>query len=89
MSIKSHYCCLICSIYVLLGHTLVHGVPIHCVELHLSSLDPIASCTTDPSGAISRLLKSDSGSSSTVSMFFDIVFSSFSYCHVVQDNAGV
>ena len=38
MSIKSRYCCLICSIYVLLGHTLVHGVPIHCVELHLSDI---------------------------------------------------
>ena len=38
MSIKSHYCCLICSIYVLLGHTLVHGVPIHCVEPHLSDI---------------------------------------------------
>ena len=38
MSIKSCYCCLICSIYVLLGHTLVHGVPIHCVELHLSDI---------------------------------------------------
>ena len=38
MSIKSRYCCLICSIYVLLGHTLVHGVPIHCVEPHLSDI---------------------------------------------------
>ena len=38
MSIKLHYCCLICSIYVLLGHTLVHGVPIHCVEPHLSDI---------------------------------------------------
>ena len=38
MSIKLRYCCLICSIYVLLGHTLVHGVPIHCVELHLSDI---------------------------------------------------
>ena len=38
MSIKLHCCCLICSIYVLLGHTLVHGVPIHCVEPHLSDI---------------------------------------------------
>ena len=38
MLIKSCYCCLICSISVLLGHTLVHGVPIHCVEPHLSDI---------------------------------------------------
>ena len=38
MSIKLHCCCLVCSIYVLLGHTLVHGVPIHCVEPHLSDI---------------------------------------------------
>ena len=38
MSIKSRYCCLISSLYVLLGHTLVHGVPIHCVEPHLSDI---------------------------------------------------
>ena len=38
MSIKLRCCCLICSIYVLLGHTLVHGVPIHCVEPHLSDI---------------------------------------------------
>ena len=38
MLIKLRCCCLICSIYVLLGHTLVHGVPIHCVEPHLSDI---------------------------------------------------
>ena len=38
MSIKLRCCCLICSIYVLLGHTFVHGVPIHCVEPHLSDI---------------------------------------------------
>ena len=38
MSIKLCCCCLICSIYVLLGHTLVHGVPIHCVEPYLSDI---------------------------------------------------
>ena len=38
MLIKSRYCCLIRSIYVLLGHTLVHGVPIHCVQPDLSDI---------------------------------------------------
>ena len=38
MSIKLHCCYLICFIYVLLGHTLVHGVPIYCVEPHLSDI---------------------------------------------------
>ena len=38
MSIKLHCCYLICSIYVLLGHTLVHDVSIYCGEPHLSDI---------------------------------------------------
>ena len=38
MSIKLHCCYSCCSIYVLLGHTLVCDVPIRCGELHQSDI---------------------------------------------------
>ena len=38
MSIKLRCCYSFCSIYVLLGHTLVPDVPIHCGELHQSDI---------------------------------------------------
>ena len=38
MSIKLRCCYSFCSIYVLLGHKLVHDVPIHCGELHQSDI---------------------------------------------------
>ena len=38
MSIKLHCCYSLCSIYVLLGHTLVRDVPICCGEQHQSGI---------------------------------------------------
>ena len=38
ISFKLCCCYSFCSIYVLLGHTLVHDVPIHCGELHRSGI---------------------------------------------------
>ena len=38
MSFKLHCCYSFCSIYVLLGHTLVHDVPIRCGEPHQSDI---------------------------------------------------